>query len=1024
MRSIAGITGAALLLMSSVTLQAQNSGSPQPSKGLSTYVMLEDGSRLPDYSYAGYELSEQEIPAVPNKIFIRHTVGDATTLIQSAIDYVSGMKPGADGFRGAVLLDKGTFEVSGELFIRTSGVVLRGSGFNPDDGTTLLATGKNRERVINVVGRNDRIPGDTLRITDDFVPLNARSMTVSHASGLKSGDRVMIRRIAGAQWMTGLGSGEKRPGDMDLYFDRTITAVSGNTITFDIPLTSPIVQEEGGGTVIPYTWPGRIDHIGVEFLVIRSTFERLPNLKDEEHAWYGIIMQDVQNAWVRQVRFHHLVASSVVLGDRTSKITVEDIISREFVSEIGGGRRMMFYTMGQQTLFQRIHSELAHQDYIVGGLATGPNVFIQCKSESPTSFSGALGNWSVGSLFDIVYINGNELGFRNRESDGNDAGWTGAYSTLWNSQASVILNQQPPTATNWAFGCWGQFKGAPVRDRNRHIEPRSLFYAQLEQRLGRDMSERARIIPIEGESTTAPSIELAGQMAEAAMHRPQSLYEWIKLAKMPDIALSTAGVPDQSVLPREAPGAELLPFGIRNGWLVWDGRVLTGDTQGVSFWNGDDKPVGVVKAEPHITRYVPGRFGKGLTDDLDEMTDEMSRLHVVATNHQYGLWYDRRRDDHQRIRRMDGEVSYPFYEQPFARSGEKRAWDGLSLYDLNRYNNWYFTRLKDYSELGMAKGLVLINQHYNQHNILEAGAHYADFPWRPVNNINRTGSSLVEPVNYAGEERIFYAKQFYDMSNPDYATMHRNYIRKNLENFPQGSGVIHSTSAEYTGPFHFVKFWLETVREWKTETTGQAWIALSATKDVQDQVLADPVLASLVDVIDIRYWSEGEQGVNAPRGGVNLAPRQYPRISSGGESGPVTFTSVYRAVRRYRDKHPDKAVIYNSVSSDELGWAVFMAGGSLANIPPLQDTDLAGAAAGMKPLDADGNYYLLGNETAGEYIIYSEGLGEAVVPVRKNRCEVVKIDPQSGAVESRTNLRSDGGRLRIPFQGEAVYRIR
>ena len=1015
---------AAVALVFCLPLNAQRQVAPiQRERDKLTYTVQENGDRIPDYSYAGYELSEKEIPTVANKIVVRHTEGDATALIQSAIDYVSGLKPGADGFRGAVLLDKGTFEVAGELYIRTSGVVLRGSGFDPNGGTTLQATGKARETVINVRGRNDLIPGDTLRITDKYVPLNAQSLTVSSASGLKAGDRIMIRRAGNPEWIAKLGSGGQRPGNLDLHFDRTITAVNGNTITFDVPLTSSIAAEEGGGTVIPYTWPGRISQVGVEFLIVRSNFERLPNLKDEEHAWYGVSMQDVENAWVRQMRFYHLAGSAVVLGERSSKITVEDIIAREFVSEIANGRRNMFYTMGQQTLFQRIHTELGHHDFLVGALATGPNVFIQCKSESPTSFSGAMGNWSVGSLFDIVYINGNALGFQNREGDGNRAGWTGANSMLWNCQASIVLIYQPPTAANWAFGCWGQFKGGRVYDENAHISPRSLFYAQLGQRLGRDVSQAARMMPQAGESSTSPSMELARKLTLEAMTPPPSLYEWIKKAEMPEAALSVAGVPDQSVLPAvkmEPVGPEMK---IENGWLTWNGTVLTGRTQGVRWWNGSDNTTGAAQGGAHITRYVPARIGEGLTDDLDEMTDNMVTRNIAVTDHNYGLWYDRRRDDHQRIRRMDGEVWPPFYELPFARSGEKRAWDGLSLYDLTRYNNWYFGRLAEYTRLGNRKGLALINQHYFQHNILEAGAHYADFPWRPINNINKTGVAMVEPVNYAGDKRIFYDEQFYNVSDPGYAELHKKYIRKNLDNFPEGSGVIHSTSAEYTGPFHFVKFWLETIGEWERETGKNALVALSATKDVQDQVLADPALASVVDIIDIRYWSEGEDGVNAPPGGVHLAPRQHVRINSGGKSGPVTFGSVYRAVRRYREQNPGKAVIYNAANYPQMAWAVFMAGGSLAGIPRVGDAGFTKAAAQMQPMDAQGNYYLLGSGS-GHFIVYSSEASEITVPATRSRYEVLSVNPRTGKIDSHTTVRSKGGSITVPVQAETVLWIK
>ena len=64
-----------------------------------------------------------------------------------------------------------------------------------------------------------------------------------------------------------------------------------------------------------------------------------------------------------------------------------------------------------------------------------------------------------------------------------------------------------------------------------------------------------------------------------------------------------------------------------------------------------------------------------------------------------------RRDDHERVRRRDGDVWGPFYEQPFARSGKGTAWEGLSKYDLNRPNAWYWNRLKQFAEKGAEKGL-------------------------------------------------------------------------------------------------------------------------------------------------------------------------------------------------------------------------------------------------------------------------------------------------------------------------------
>jgi hypothetical protein len=149
---------------------------------------------------------------------------------------------------------------------------------------------------------------------------------------------------------------------------------------------------------------------------------------------------------------------------------------------------------------------------------------------------------------------------------------------------------------------------------------------------------------------------------------------------------------------------------IENGWLVYGDAVMTGKRQEAPWWSGGVRPLDVAKATPHITRFVPGRSGAGLTDDLDEITDGMRDRGQVALEHNYGLWYERRRDDHERVRRTDGDVWPPFYELPFARSGQGTAFDGLSRYDLTRYNPWYWMRLRQFADLADRKGLVLIQE--------------------------------------------------------------------------------------------------------------------------------------------------------------------------------------------------------------------------------------------------------------------------------------------------------------------------
>lgn len=107
---------------------------------------------------------------------------------------------------------------------------------------------------------------------------------------------------------------------------------------------------------------------------------------------------------------------------------------------------------------------------------------------------------------------------------------------------------------------------------------------------------------------------------------------------------------------------------------------------------------------------MPGREGLGLTDRIDSVVSFMKQKNILVFDQNYGLWYDRRRDDHERIRRRDGDVWGPFYEQPFGRSGQGTAWEGLSKYDLKRPNAWYWSRLKEFAEKGSKDGLLLFHE--------------------------------------------------------------------------------------------------------------------------------------------------------------------------------------------------------------------------------------------------------------------------------------------------------------------------
>ena len=968
------------LLIFQQALPAQKPGEPVVplsfEKGKLTYTADPAGNRIPDFSYCGYKASEQQIPTLPVKVIVPVAKGDATRRIQSALDHVASLPMDANGFRGAVLLQKGTYEVFGQLRMTASGVVLRGSGVKE---TTIVGAGTGRSALIRIVGKDDLKKSGELRIIDPYVPVNALSFKVNQTYNNQDdySKKIIIRRPSTDKWIKALGTDHFgggitalawKPGDRDIYFDRTISKVEGNTIFIDAPVTTALDSNFGIASVYFYSWEGRIYNCGVESLSCVSVYDK-NNLKDEDHRWNAINIERAEDCWVRQVNFKHFAGSAVSVLETAKRVTVEDCKSVSPVSEIGGQRRYTFLTTGQQTLFQRCYAENGYHDFAVGYCAPGPNAFVQCESVMPYSFSGAIDSWASGVLFDVVNVDGNALRFGNRGQDANGAGWTAANSVFWNCTAAKIDCYKPPMAQNWAFGSWSQFSGDGYwAESNNTISPRSLFYAQLSERLNKDVDQQAQILHVPSEASSSPSAEVAMELTKEAGKPRMQLKEWIDEAskRNPISTIANNARSIEVIGLKELPHPTYAPtLQVKNGWLIRGDEILTGNRQGVQWWSGGLQPSDIKNARSHITRFVPGRTGKGLTDDLNEVTDEMRATNTIAIEHNFGLWYDRRRDDHERIRRMDGEVWPPFYELPFARSGKEIAWDGLSKYDLTKYNPFYWDRLKQFADLADQKGLLLVHQNYFQHNIIEAGAHYADFPWRTANNINNTG--FVEPVNYAGDKRIFYAQQFYDISHPVRRELHRKYIRQCLNNFKNNNGIIQLIGEEFTGPIHFVKFWLDVIGEWEKETGKHPIIGLSVTKDVQDAILSNPSYAGIVDLIDIRYWHYQADGTAyEPKGGQNLAPRQHARLL---KPKKTSFEQVYRAVKEYRDKFPGKAVVYSGDSYTEFGMAAFMAGGSLAVLPKDVKKDLLNVI-NMKPAKSTNkSEYILSN--GKESIVYN-----------------------------------------------------
>ena len=471
------------------------------------YVPDDKGNILPDFSYSGYKKSEEPIPYIETTLTLQPVNGDNTEHIQKAIDKLSQLPLQKNGFRGALLLDRGVYSVSGQLVIRSNGIVLRGTGREKTD-TVIFAAGKDKRSLIHVQGELNLSKQNKFKqkITNAYVPVGVRSITVADTAGFSVGQQVMIIRPSTSQWITDIGM-DKIPkrkdgkpikqwqaGKYDLNYERTITKIDGNEIFLDIPLVQMMEDQYGGGYIYPVTISGRVAHVGIENMLLVSQYKKGQIDSDEAHSWVAIEISDAENVWVSDITSRHFARSLVSVKRGSRFVTVKDAIALDPASLITGSRRYSFYLEGAQALFLRCYARNGRHDFITSSRVAGPSAFVYSEAQKTHSDIGPHHRWATGILYDNV--KGGDVNIQDRGNRGSGHGWTGAQQVLWNTQGSRTSVQSPPGAINWSIGHVGKrWRGRSRRPEGiwvsagKPVKPESLFVQQLKDRIGAKQAE-------------------------------------------------------------------------------------------------------------------------------------------------------------------------------------------------------------------------------------------------------------------------------------------------------------------------------------------------------------------------------------------------------------------------------------------------------------------------------------------------------------------------------------------------------
>ena len=492
-----------IVLLQGITYAQTSSLVSMGSNGNLIYTPDSRGNVVPDFSAVGYMNSEAPIPTVGVVLTVNPVVGDNLANVQNAINQVAAMPLDANGFRGAILFAAGTYNISDTVTISASGIVLRGVGFN-GSGTNFIATKTSQHILFDFIGASGTAYNSSnstrKAITDSYVPIGAKQITVASGHSFAIGDKVFVHRIPNAAWINLLGmhllttidpaATDWTASAYDMDYERKIMNVNSNVITLDAPIMDVIDPVYSTGELVKFT-DNRIQKCGIENMRISSIFA---SSIDENHGWEAVSFDKIYNSWARNLDVYYFGYSAVHINSDASFITVDSCKMLDAKSIIDGGRRYSFDIDGQRCLVQNCTTRNGRHDYVNGSRTCGPNVFYNSTATIQHSDIGPHHRWSTGILFDNLTGNGN-MNVQNRLVMGSGHGWSGGQIMFWNCNAARMVVQDPQgDHINWAIGCVspvitgvGDATTEPIgliQSQGTRISAiPSLFIAQLNDRL-------------------------------------------------------------------------------------------------------------------------------------------------------------------------------------------------------------------------------------------------------------------------------------------------------------------------------------------------------------------------------------------------------------------------------------------------------------------------------------------------------------------------------------------------------------
>jgi hypothetical protein len=466
-------------------------------------------SELPDFSYAGYKFSEEELPDVSIRPEFAVTHYGATpdddryddSAIQAAVDAAQ------DAGGGVVYFPPGRYLIAPDrdrdqrTRISQSHIVLKGSGSGP--GGTEIFMNERRIGDRQFVFRARRQRSERLTTIVKDAPRETFWVEVADASQLRVGQTVILRHQSEAftrqyfgslplarEWTRLFG----RRGGMEIQEIHTIAQIEGERIRFANPIHFDLVNMPDEPFSLD-SYPTLVD-CGVEDILFKGNWNSYPeefvHHKDGIHdgGWCAIDMEAVEDSWIRNCEFRDWNECINVSGGY--KVTIQDV---HFSGK--KGHTAIHARSGYGVLVKNCRCDAGHHHGFGVGYGAVNSVITQCQLQPDQNIDSHSGQ-PFATLYDDIEggvfrnLGGPHPGlphhgrymvfwnFRHRSSDG-------FHYNFWNVDERRNHTIAKPIFVGFRADQPITFENEGCNDHpSVEVQPKSLFEAQLALRLNAD----------------------------------------------------------------------------------------------------------------------------------------------------------------------------------------------------------------------------------------------------------------------------------------------------------------------------------------------------------------------------------------------------------------------------------------------------------------------------------------------------------------------------------------------------------